>query len=66
MAFESFSEFISMRGHGIYVWSAFIISISLFKILLWKPLWEQRQILKKVHQQMVREKKFRLGERNPT
>jgi heme exporter protein D len=56
MAFESIHEFIYMGGHGVYVWSAFIISITLLKILLWKPLWEKQQLLKSVRQQMDREK----------
>lgn len=56
MAFESFPELIHMGGHGIYVWSAFIISISLMKIMLWKPLFDKQQLLKEINKQSIREK----------
>jgi len=64
MAFESFSELIYMRGHGVYVWSAFIISISLLKIVLWKPLFDKRKLLKEVSQKIIREKNSQLSERH--
>lgn len=56
MEFESFADFIVMGGHGIYVWPAFVMTIALLMLLLWKPFWEQRQLLKLLHQQMTREK----------
>lgn len=56
MAFESFADFIQMSGHGVYVWPAFMISVALLKILFFKPLWQQHQLLKTIHQQSLREK----------
>ncbi len=32
LAFENFNEIINMDGHGIYVWSVYVIGISIIFI----------------------------------
>jgi heme exporter protein D len=46
MAFDSFSDFLAMGRHGVYVWSAYGVS---FAIVFWniaQPLWRRRQWLR--------------------
>jgi len=38
MYFESWSALLTMDGHGVYVWSAYFISLSVLALLVWWPL----------------------------
>ena len=40
MYWQSFSEFIAMDGHGIYVWSVFILAV----LLVWVELFSLVQL----------------------
>jgi heme exporter protein D len=48
MYFDSLQQLIFMDGHGIYVWSAFIISLTVMLGLVIKPLWQKKQELKNI------------------
>lgn len=48
MYFDSLQQLIFMDGHGIYVWSAFVISISVMAGLIVKPLYQKKQELKNI------------------
>ena len=37
MRFESFAEFISMDGQGLYIWMAYIITLVVVLVNLWWP-----------------------------
>ena len=43
MYFDSVQQLIAMDGHGVYVWSAFIISLSVMVGLVVKPLCQKKQ-----------------------
>ena len=43
MYWQSFSEFIAMDGHGIYVWSVFILAV----LLVWVELFSLVQLKEK-------------------
>ncbi|MFT7684851.1 MAG: heme exporter protein D [Candidatus Azotimanducaceae bacterium] len=54
MQFDSIAEIINMNGHGIYVWSVYLLGISVLilnvirpRMLLKKFYSEQAQILKR-------------------
>jgi heme exporter protein D len=40
LAFKNFSEILDMGGHGIYVWSVYLIGISIkkLKIIIEMPI----------------------------
>ena len=48
MYFDSLQQLIFMDGHGVYVWSAFIISIIVMLGLVIKPLCQKKQELKNI------------------
>jgi heme exporter protein D len=48
MYFDSLQQLIFMDGHGIYVWSAFVISISVMAGLIVKPLCQKKQEFKNI------------------
>ncbi len=56
MAFNSVSELFYMGGHGLYVWPAFVITIILLLLLLIRPLFLQKRLLKEIYFQNLREK----------
>lgn len=43
MYWQSFSEFLAMDGHGIYVWSVFILAV----LLVWVELFSLVQLKEK-------------------
>jgi heme exporter protein D len=45
--FESLAEFIAMKGHGPFVWSAYTISIIAFAYLIWTPMKAYRDMVKR-------------------
>lgn len=48
MYFESIQQLIIMDGHGIYVWSAFSITIVVMLGLIFKPLYQAKQEFKNI------------------
>ncbi len=38
MYFDSWSALLEMGGHGVYVWSAYFVSLSVLALLVWWPL----------------------------
>ena len=43
MYFDTIQQLLNMDGHGIYVWSAFCISIAVMSALVVKPLCQAKQ-----------------------
>lgn len=37
MRFESFSAFLLMDGHGVYVWAAYVLTLVIVGVNLWWP-----------------------------
>jgi len=55
VAFSSFSDFIHMGGHGVYVWLSYSVGVA---VLLYNLLWPRMHksaIYKKLAQQFKRE-----------
>ena len=48
MYFDSLQQLVFMDGHGIYVWSAFIISLTVMVGLVVKPLCQKKQEFKNI------------------
>jgi heme exporter protein D len=38
LQFESLSEFWTMGGHGVFVWSVYLLTLIVFILLVLKPL----------------------------
>ena len=55
--FENMTSFFAMGGHGVYVWSAYGVSLLLLSYLVIRPLLRRAEILKnvrRVHGQKLR------------
>ncbi len=50
--FENFDAFISMGGHGPYVWAAYGLSLAIMAWLVISPLRRQRALLADMRQRM--------------
>ncbi|MGB0965709.1 MAG: heme exporter protein CcmD [Litorivicinus sp.] len=55
MAFESFSEFLAMGRHGVYVWSSFGIACACFIGLAIEDRVARARAIKRIQQQLRRE-----------
>lgn len=56
MYFFSFSDFIHMGGHGLYVWSSYGIAML---VVLWNvamPLLKRGTVLASLRQRLIRER----------
>ena len=50
MSFDSFSEFLNMGGHGLYVWLCYGIGLLVFLIAYVQPLMQRKSILRELSQ----------------
>ncbi|MFG1490611.1 heme exporter protein CcmD [Oceanospirillum sp. HFRX-1_2] len=57
MYFESFSDFLNMGGHGLYVWMAYGLSAVLLVINVVLPIMHKRQLVKEQARKLRREQK---------
>lgn len=57
MYFESFSDFLNMGGHGLYVWMAYGLSAVLLVINAVLPIMHKRQLVKEQARKLRREQK---------
>ncbi|WP_346839615.1 heme exporter protein CcmD [Microbulbifer sp. SAOS-129_SWC] len=48
--FASFSDFLAMGGHGIYVWIAYGVSFVALAVLALQPLLRRRQLRRELAQ----------------
>lgn len=55
MRFDSLSEFMSMAGHGPYVWSAYAIAFVVLAMNVAWPLVQKRKNLDALREEMKRE-----------
>ncbi len=63
MHFDDFSAVLAMEGHGIYVWPAYLITLTVIVVILLVPLRRHRRILALRAQELRREQ--RLEEQQP-
>ncbi len=55
MSFASFAEFVAMGNHGLYVWSAYGISLLVLAINLVLPILARRRYLQDQARRLRRE-----------
>jgi len=53
--FESFSEFLAMGGHGLYVWVAYGVAVLVFAFNLVTPMLKRRRFFVEQARQLRRE-----------
>ena len=46
MNFDSFSAFIEMGGYGLYVWSAYAITLVVFVYNITRPMLMRKQVIR--------------------
>lgn len=57
MYFDSIEAMMTMDGHGIYVWPAYLITIAVIAFILLSPQRRQRRILTQRAQELRREQR---------
>ncbi len=50
MSFESFSDFLAMGGHGLYVWLCYGVGLTVFVIALMQPKLQRKNIVRDIQQ----------------
>lgn len=55
MSFESFSDFLAMGKHGLYVWSAYGICFTVLAINVLAPVLARRRYLQQEARRLRRE-----------
>lgn len=55
MSFSSFAEFVAMGNHGLYVWSAYGISLAVLLFNVAGPLLARRRYLQEEARRLRRE-----------
>ena len=51
MYFDSWSGFLAMEGHGLYVWSAYVIALLVIAYNLMAPMLAKRRVVAQVRRQ---------------
>ncbi|MCL7461709.1 heme exporter protein CcmD [Pseudomonas sp. NW5] len=57
MSFESFSDFLAMGKHGVYVWTCFAVSLAVLALNVVLPLLARRRYLQQEARRLRREGK---------
>lgn len=55
MAFESFSDFLAMGKHGVYVWSCYGITLAVLALNVALPVLARRRYLQEEARRLRRE-----------
>lgn len=56
MSFDSFSDFLAMGGHGLYVWLSYAIALFIILINLVSPVLRKKQLVSELIRRLRREK----------
>lgn len=59
MQFDSFAQFISMNGHGFYVWLSYGITLALFLLLAFISINQKKQTINQIIKRQQREIKLK-------
>lgn len=62
MAFNSFTDFITMGGYGLYVWLSFFLCFIILTLVALETVLSKRQLMKK--SQQLQQRQQRLARRN--
>ena len=57
VSFDSFSEFLAMGGHGLYVWLSYAIAIVILVINVVNPVLQKKKVFSELKRRLRREKK---------
>ncbi|GAA6134345.1 heme exporter protein CcmD [Oceaniserpentilla sp. 4NH20-0058] len=57
MFFDSFSEFVQMGGHGLFVWVSYGIAAVIVAQNFISPVLARKKVIKDIERQMRREQK---------
>ncbi|SEI46218.1 heme exporter protein D [Allopseudospirillum japonicum] len=52
MYFASFADFLSMQGHGIYVWASYALGLVLILANLLVPIWRTRRLRQRLQRRL--------------
>lgn len=55
MSFASFSDFLAMGRHGVFVWSAYGLCLVVLLINVTLPLWARQRFMKQQARRLKRE-----------
>ncbi|TCK07099.1 heme exporter protein CcmD [Marinobacterium mangrovicola] len=55
MSFNSFTEFLSMGGHGLYVWLSYALGLAVILLNLVAPLMERSRLVAQLKRRLQRE-----------
>ena len=55
MQFESFSDFIAMGGHGLFVWLCYGVGLLVFLLLFVSPRLKRKSIMAELYQKQNRQ-----------
>ncbi|MBI6818181.1 heme exporter protein CcmD [Pseudomonas syringae] len=55
MSFASFSDFLAMGRHGVFVWSAYGLCLVVLLVNVASPLWARQRFLKQQARRLKRE-----------
>ena len=58
MFFDSFSDFIAMGGHGLYVWLAYGIALVVVLFNIVSPILRKQQFMAEYQRRLKRERKL--------
>jgi heme exporter protein CcmD len=53
--FDNVSGMLHMAGHGIYVWTAVLVTLALIAWLIINPLLQRRHVIEEIAQDIARE-----------
>lgn len=59
MQFDSFAQFLSMNGHGFYVWLSYGVTILLFLLLAFVSINQKKHTIKHILKRQKREIKLK-------
>ncbi len=52
MAFSSWSEFLNMGGHAVYVWSSYGVSLMILLVFAGYGKYRSRQLIQRIKKQV--------------
>ena len=53
--FSSFAEFVQMGNHGIYVWSAYGVTLIVLAVNVVAPVLRRRELMREIKRDLARE-----------
>ncbi len=55
MHFSSLQEFLAMGGHGVYVWTCYMVASVIIFTLFWQPYARKKAFIRQQKQQLRRD-----------